>query len=174
MLKTIITILFLLITFLKTNAQQEWTLNQCFKHIEEHHPLVHEADYNTQIQGVNLRESNNSYLPQISAYASHGYNRGRRIDPFTNSFATGAVRSNDFSVSANWEVFSGFGRYYQRQTIKRNIEIRGLQKDIQLQNLKIELASSYLQVLLSEELHQLAQQRHHQTETLLDVLLKAE
>lgn len=48
-----------------------------------------------------------SFLPNLNAGGTHGYNYGRVIDRFTNTFATDRVRTNNFWLSSNLTLYQG-------------------------------------------------------------------
>lgn len=95
-----------------------------------------------------------SFLPVLNATANHGYTIGRSIDVLTNQFAESNVRSNNFGLSSNWNLFSGFQNvnnllqsYYTLQSSLMDLE--KAKNDIALN-----VASLYLEILLAEELYQ--------------------
>lgn len=46
-----------------------------------------------------------SFLPNLNGAATHGYNWGKTIDQYTNTFATDRVRTNNFYLSSDVTLF---------------------------------------------------------------------
>ncbi len=100
-----------------------------------------------------LLQSKAQLLPNVSGNGSNAYNNGKKIDPFTNQFVNGSwTLSQNFSLSANLTIFGGLQTI---NTIKQNqYNLMASQSDVQkMQNdISLNIASAYLQILLSEEL----------------------
>ncbi|RYU83304.1 TolC family protein [Hymenobacter persicinus] len=101
-----------------------------------------------------LRQSRAAMLPSANASANQNFNFGTTIDPLTNQFTTKStiIRSNNFSLSSQVTLFSGF---QLRNTIKRNVldYEAGLQDVEKSKNdIALNVASSFLQLVLAQEL----------------------
>jgi outer membrane protein len=92
-------------------------------------------------------------LPNLNANASNYFNSGQRIDPFTNQFVAGDwTESRNYSLSANATLFNGFQTI---NTIKQSQydAQAGAQDLLKIQNdISLNVASGYLQILFSQEL----------------------
>ena len=116
---SIITGLILVVGTLQVEAQDAkvWTLEECINYALDHNINIKKQYLNQQYQEEVLLQSKLGVLPSVNGFASHGYNWGQRVDPFTNEFATDRVRSNNIYVSGDLNLFSGF---QQVNIIKRN------------------------------------------------------
>jgi outer membrane protein len=102
-------------------------------------------------------------LPNLNAQGTHGYNWGQRIDPFTNQFASERIQSNSFGISTSVNLFNGF---QQSLSYKRSmLEIQRSKWDYErLRNdVALNVASGYLQILLTQELESIARTNVDQT-----------
>ncbi len=98
-------------------AQQAWTIEQCVKRAEEHSLAVMNAQLDADLADKTHDQGYWALAPDLNGGATHGYNYGRVIDRFTNTFATDRVRTNNFFLSSTLSLFEGF----RKQTvIKRN------------------------------------------------------
>ena len=141
-------LLFIFIS-LKIQAQETrvWSLEDCINYALEYNIDIKKQSLNIDYQGEILLQSKLGMLPNLNGYASHGYNWGQTIDPFTNQFATDRVRSNNLHISADVNLFNGL---QQLNTIKRNmLNLKAAQYDVNSykDEIAISVATVYLQTL---------------------------
>ncbi len=128
-----------------------WTLEECINYALENNLNVKKQTLTIDYQNEQLSQSQLEILPSVNGFVSHGYNWGQRIDPFTNEFATDRVRSNNLFLSADLNLFSGL---QQLNTIKKNkLQLMAAQYDADSykDEISINVATSYLQVLFYME-----------------------
>ncbi|MEE4177089.1 MAG: TolC family protein [Bacteroides sp.] len=143
---------FILFPGLAVNGQDPWSLKDCVDHALKNNIQIKQQKLSVEIAEENLLQTRANQLPSINANASHGYNFGRTIDPFTNEFATETVRSNNFSLSTGLNLFSGL---QVRNTIAQNRhELEASRFDVEkIENdISLAVASAYLQILFAREL----------------------
>jgi outer membrane protein len=140
----------------RSQTEKKWTLEECINYALEHNINIKKQLLNVEYQNEALLQSKLGMLPNINGYASHGYNWGQRIDPFTNEFASNRVRSNNFNLSADLNLFAGL---QQTNTIKRNLlnkEAAQYDAEAYKDEISISVATAYLQVLYNKEFVQIA------------------
>ncbi|MBK8228678.1 MAG: TolC family protein [Flavobacteriales bacterium] len=98
-------------------AQQAWTLEQCVKRAEERSLSVLNAQLDAELADKTKDQGYWSLAPDLNGGATHGYNYGRVIDRFTNTFANDRVRTNNFFLSSTLSLFEGFRK---QSVIRRN------------------------------------------------------
>lgn len=98
-------------------AQQAWTLEQCVKRAEERSLAVLNAQLDADLADRTREQGYWALAPDLNGGATHGYNYGRVIDRFTNTFANDRVRTNNFYLSSTLSLFEGFRK---QGVIKRN------------------------------------------------------
>ena len=93
-------------------AQTTWTLQSCIDHAYKHNIQIKQSELGGELAQINHLGAVGSFLPSVNASASHGYNLGQVIDPFSNQFAGGGwedrVRSNNLGMSTGLILFNGF------------------------------------------------------------------
>ena len=65
-----------------------WTLKQCIDNAIENNIQIKQTRLGVQRAAANLVQSKANLLPKVNANATHGYNFGPSVDPFTNDFVT--------------------------------------------------------------------------------------
>ena len=139
---------FLFVSLIGSSQETKiWTLEDCINYALDNNLSLKKQDLMISNQEELLLQSKLGILPNLNGYASHGYNWGQRIDPFTNEFATDRVRSNNLYLQGDLNLFSGM---QQLNTIKRNmLDLRSAQYDADYYSdeISISVATQYLQTL---------------------------
>lgn len=99
-------------------TQDTLTLQQCLD-LNKKNALLYNA-YSIGIDKVNLDLNFHTWtlLPSLNANAGFNTFFGRRVDPFTNTFATNTVNSHLFGVTTNIPVFNGFSYIFIKNKLK--------------------------------------------------------
>ena len=149
-------------------AQEPWSLQKCIDQAFQNNIQIKQSELNLELSRVTKELSFGSMLPNLNGNASHGYNWGQTIDPFTNQFATERIRSNSLGLGTNLTIFNGFqllNRYRQS-----NIDIQVQQANLErMQNdIALNVANSFLNVLFQEEFLKIAQANVQRTQQQVD------
>ncbi len=145
-------LVFSLISASHAQAQNVWTLESCIRHAHENNLNLRQQELNVEIARENLTQVASERFPNLNFNATHGYNHGRTVDPFTNEFATERVRSNNFSVSSGMVLFNGF---QISNAIKQSrLMVDASRHDVEAvkNDISLAIASAYLEILLFKEL----------------------
>ncbi len=130
---------------------QPMTLEACIDYALNNNVAIKQAELNTELSNIDLVQSKTNLLPSINANASHSYNYGRTIDRFTNQFASQKVLSQNLSLSSDITLFGGLqtiNAIQQNQFVylASKYDVDKIKNDISLN-----VASSYLQILFDIE-----------------------
>ncbi|MAY83649.1 MAG: hypothetical protein CMP59_05890 [Flavobacteriales bacterium] len=139
-------------SFAQAEEKKEWTLDECINYAYEHNIQVQQNIINMRLAEQDLKASKYNVLPNLNGSASHVYNFGQTIDPFTNTFATTQVRSNQLALSSTLTIFNGFQninniKFNQAQLEANRYDLETMKNDIALN-----VANAYLQILFNQEL----------------------
>lgn len=113
---------------------------------------VRQGSLNRNLSRAELKQSQFSRLPSISASGSYGTNSGSFQDPVTFSLLTQRAQTGNLSVSANLPLFAGF---QQTNLIKQNqLEVQASEQEyLSSQNdVSIQVVTAYLNILFANEL----------------------
>lgn len=142
-------LLFLVCT--SSQAQQAWTLQQCVQRAEEQNLALQNARLDHDLALMNQNRTKWDLLPDLNGAATHGYNYGRVIDRFTNTFATDEVRTNNFYLSSNLDLFNGLRK---QNTIKQaGVDVDAASKGIEatMNDVRLNVVQAFLDVLSLRE-----------------------
>jgi len=141
----------ILLVSISGSAQDDWTLRKCIVTALEKNIDIQRGELNQEISEVNLKQNWYNLLPSMNAGATHGYNWGQTIDPFTNQFATDRVRNNNLFLSSNVTLFRGLT--LQNNIKMGKVDLMASQEDLKKAQNDISLfvAQTFLSILLFEE-----------------------
>ncbi|OGX85164.1 hypothetical protein BEN47_02195 [Hymenobacter lapidarius] len=129
-----------------------WTLQSAVDYALKNNLTVRQSELTAQQQEAAQRLNRAALLPTAGLSGSQGFNFGTNRDPFTNQFQQLNVRSNNFSATAQATLFSGF---QLRNTVKQGVldaQAARIDIDKARNDLSLNVASSFLQLLLAQEL----------------------
>ncbi|MEZ5174530.1 MAG: TolC family protein [Bacteroidia bacterium] len=155
----ILTLLFVCFCGLSSFAQsaKRWTLPECIEYAIEHNLQISQSNLQVEQNRITSLQNKANALPGLNGAANHTYNVGRRIDPFTNQFATNQVLSQNFSLSSSVNLFSGLSNTRtiaagQLALIASKYQNAQLVNDVSLQ-----VTNAFLQIILADELLSIAE-----------------
>ena len=133
-----------------------WTLKQCIDYAIENNIQIKQTRLGVQMAAANLVQSKANLLPKVNANATHGYNFGRSVDPFTNDFVTQKIQSNSFSLSGNLTLFDGMTNYNTVKQKEEDWQAAKYDSDKATNDITLAVAGSYLEILFNRELQEVA------------------
>jgi len=142
-------------------AQQKWALADCIHYASTHNTSLQMANLNVSIEEYTLKQKRLDLLPSLNGNASYAFNIGRVVDPTTYNFVTGNIQTNNFGVSSNLNLFSGFQKQNAIKQQAFKLESSKAANQESLLNLDIQIANDYLQVLMSRENVKIAEDQLH-------------
>lgn len=139
------------------NQTEAWTLERCIKHALQNNLTVRQTAAQLDNAAADLLQARMNRVPTLNANGSLSVNNGRVIDPFTNTFDTRTIESNQLGAQAGVPIFSGF-------QINNNIKAQRFafmasQQDLEVtrNNTALSVANLYLQALLAQQLLEVAE-----------------
>ncbi|WP_170061161.1 TolC family protein [Spirosoma aerolatum] len=135
---------------------QSLSLGQCQEYAIRSSLDVQKAGLRIEADRINGQLTHQAGLPSWGVNLSESLNLGRAIDPFSNTFLQETIHSGALGLNGNVVVFNGFRQKYQEQQqlfIRRADEATVQQQKLELRR---QVTAAYMQVLLSQELLQLA------------------
>jgi outer membrane protein len=129
-----------------------WTLQQCVDYALKNNLQIRQTEINTQTNQLLLTQYKANLLPTLNGSGSHTYNYGRTIDPFTNLPINTEVLSDNASLNAGLVLFSGFQKFNTARQGQYDV-LAAYQDGEKMKNdISLNIASAYLQILFSDEL----------------------
>ncbi len=136
---------------LGTFAQENWDLKRCIDYAVDNNLTVKQSRLRMQSAEVGYEQNRLGLLPNLNAGASHGYNFGQRIDPFTNQFATQRVQTNNIFLSTGLDIFNGFTKVNTLRQSREDLDAAEYELERIKNDISLQICLAYLQVLLAKE-----------------------
>jgi outer membrane protein len=136
-----------------TKAQQKvWSLEECIRYAIDNNIQIKQQSIQTEVQKNSLDLAKFQLLPTLNGQVSHDYSFGRALDQNTYTFFNQRVLSDYFYIGGSASVFNGLQNYNSIQ--KNKYMVLASQQDLQniSDNVALNVALMYLQVLLNKEL----------------------
>ncbi len=148
-------------------SSNEWDLQKCIDQAQKHNITLKQSEITTQINKNNSVQSEAAILPTLNAFGQHNYNFGKTIDRYTNTFANSQVLSQNFYISSNVVLWSGLAQYNNIKATKYQY-LASTENYLQQRNdLALNVATSYINVIFSDEISQIAKASYKLTQEQL-------
>jgi len=161
--------LLLLLAPLSVSAQQRWSLQRCVEYAWENNLSIKQQELNIEQSENNLAQSKLNYIPSVSTSLSHSMNWGRSVNMndlqiIQNKLSQTTSASGRLTIN----LFEGFlkGNEVKSNSVVRDISVQEV--DRLKNNISIEIARSYLQILLSKEIVKSATESQNSVEAQVE------
>ena len=151
-MKNSITILLLLFAVSVSTAQmRKWTLQECVEYAVEHNLTIEQFELDLENAKIDKSDAVGNLLPSLNGQTSASSNTGFSINP-TNNLPTNSTAFNvNAGISSNVTLFNGLRNVYQLNRAKMNAISNQYRLDNLKDDIRLNVANSYLQVLSSKE-----------------------
>jgi outer membrane protein len=151
-------ILILIITCLLSSQglifsqQKVWSLEECIRYAIDNNIQIKQQVIQTQVQKNSLDLSKFQLLPTLNGQVSHSYSFGRALDQNTYTFYKQTLQSDYFYLGGSMPIFNGLQNYFSIQ--KNKYQVLASEQDLKdfSDNIALNVALVYLQILLNKEL----------------------
>lgn len=150
------------------DSESAYSLSECIDYALEHNVALRQTKLAYEASLNQLEASKLDLYPTVNGQFNVNSNFGRNVDPFSNDVVTSAIATNTAGVGSSILLFNG-GRL--KNTIESNkLGLKASQLDIQAQrnNISLQVAVAYLNVLSSRELVEVALKNLEVTQLQLD------
>ena len=152
------------------HAQQAWTLKKCIDYAIEHNLTIKQQEASAEQSKIELSTAKNSRLPDLNGSASHSFSFGRSLQA-DNTYKSINTQNTGFSLSTSVPLFTGLQIPNNIALSKLNLQAALEDLNAAKENVSIQVASSYLQVLFNDELARVA---HEQVDLSREMLVQRE
>lgn len=148
--KNKLVILLFLVSF-SVFSQENLNFGQCMYLAFKNNLDLKVITIQENIAKENHRSSKNNLLPSINGYADNRFSWGKNIDPDTNAFINNNYNSTSGYLSTSLNLFSGFLNLNTIKAAKQEVEINKANFQKVKNEITIEMASKYINILYLEE-----------------------
>ena len=145
-------------------AQETWSLRRCIDYAIEHNIDIRQAANTAEQSAVEVNTAKWARLPNLNGSANQSWNWGRTQtavpDETTGDYSTVYVNTasngTNMQLSTSIPLFTGLELPHQYSLAKLNLKAATADLQKAKDDISINIASAYLQVLLNQELHDVA------------------
>lgn len=144
-------------------SQDKWDLQRCVEYAWANNLTIKQGNVQAELVEVDLKQSKWGQYPGVDFSNSTGLQWGRSIDPTTNQFTSSQLLYQSFSLNASVMIFNW-------NRIRNNIITSRYQYDASKMDVEkarndvaLNVATYYLQILLARQQMNIAQVQMHQT-----------
>jgi outer membrane protein len=138
-------------------GQEVWSLERCINYALENNIVIRQQELNTRVNENLLHQSRMSRLPSLNANTQQALSYGRTLDFMTNTYIDRNTYSFSYNASTQMTLFNGF--QISNAIRQDNLNLMASLADLdRLKNdISLNIASAYLQILFSKELLSIAE-----------------
>ena len=160
------------VSFIVSFGQEKWSLEKCVQYALEHNISVQQSDLQAQFSALDLKQSKASQLPSFNLSTSAGYSFGLSENP-----TTGILQNNNFfnsgsQLQAQVTLFNWFGKRRINEANRLTYDADMQQTEKIKDDIALNVAAAYLQILLAREQTKISQIQLAQTKANLENTLK--
>lgn len=168
--KTTIFTLFTLAFISPALSQEKWDLEKCISHAIENNLSIKQQEATKDQNDVELNTAKWSRLPNLSGSASHSFNFGRSLQA-NNTYQSLNTQNTSFGLNTSIPLFTGMQIPNNIALAKLNLKAAIEDLNKAKEDISIQVAQAYLQVLFNEELAGVA---HAQVDLSQEMLMQKE
>jgi outer membrane protein len=139
------------------NAQEvptRLTLQQAVDIAVKNNIQVKQSSLRLESAEINRKQSHADMLPNLNGNFNYGWNNGRNIDPFTNTYVNQQIQGSNVGASGQWNLFNGLQVHNNKKQQALNEEASKMDLQQIKETTTIMVIMNYLQVLNNEDLLQ--------------------
>lgn len=152
---------------LPAQAQQKWDLRQCIDHAIANNLNIKLQEAQRDQNKVEVSTARNSFLPDLNGSASHSFNFGRSLQ-VDNTYKSLNTQNTGLNLTTSIPLFNGLQRLNNVALSKLNLQAAMEDLNKAKEDISIQVASAYLQVLFNEELVKVANDQLALSKEMLD------
>ncbi len=137
-------------------AQEGWSLRDCINYAIENNISIRKTANAADQSAVEANTAKWSRLPNLTGSASQSWSWGRAASPVDNTYSDINNGSTSFSLNTNVPLFTGFSIPNQQKLTKLSYQAALEDLNKAKEDLAINVAYGYLQVLFNQELNKVA------------------
>ena len=150
-----------------TQAQEAWTLKQCISHAIEHNLSIKQKEAACSLSEVELNTARWSRLPNLSGNVGQSFNFGRALQS-DNTYGNRNTLNTNFSLGTSIPLFTGMQIPNNIALSKLNLKAATEDLAKAKEDISLQVASYFLQVLFNEELAKVARNQVKLSQEQLD------
>jgi outer membrane protein len=153
-------------------TQDKWDLRECVEYALANNISVKQADVQARVTALQVKLNEAGQYPNLGFSTNAGYNLGRSINPVTNAFENNTIFFNNLQLQSNVNLFNWFSQRHAVEASKLERKSAEAATEKARNDIALNVAVAYLQVLLANEQIEVAGIQIRQTTSQLGTIRK--
>ena len=142
----------LLMAMTTVTAQKKyWTLEECITYAVENNLTVAQFELDLQNAQIDKSDAVGNFLPTLNSQFNASVNTGLSFDPTSNEPVNATQFTSTGGIGTNLNIFDGLQNVHQLNRAKLNAIANQYRLNDLVDDIRINVANSYLQVLSNKE-----------------------
>jgi outer membrane protein len=135
----------------QAQGTEKWDLQRCVTYALEHNISVRQADLQIRFAALDLKQSQMALYPNLNLSGNVGYSSGRNQDPTSFSLITTGYVYNNYTLQASLDIFNWFTK--KNTIVVRQLNVQAWEAGLEKakNDVALNVAVAYLQILLARE-----------------------
>ncbi|WP_190811148.1 TolC family protein [Flagellimonas sp. S3867] len=147
-----ITLLLIICATFITNAQmRKWTLQECVTYAVENNLTIEQFELDLENAKIDESDAIGALIPDLNGSSTISSNTGLSFNPATNEPTTNTILNVNASLSSNVVLFNGLRNFKRIQRARLNGIANQYRVDDIKDDIRLNVANAYLQVLSNKE-----------------------
>lgn len=158
------TVLLLLAITLASAQNKKWSLQECVEYAVENNISVAQFELDLENAQIDKSDAIGNFLPTLNANTTYSSNTGFSINP-TNNLPTNTTQNNlNAGINTGVTLFDGLRNVHQLNRAKLNAIANQYRLEDLKDDIRLNVAIAYLQVLSNKEALKVAKAQYRATE----------
>jgi len=146
-----LTLLLFLLTGMAVAQQKKWTLEECVTYAQDNNLTIEQYELDLETAKIDKSDALGDFLPSLNGQASTSGSTGLILDPTTNSLVTGTIYSASSNITSSMTLFDGLRNIHRLNRAKLNALANQYRLDNLVDDIRLNVANAYLQILSNKE-----------------------
>jgi outer membrane protein len=148
-------------------AQEKWDLRRCVEYAATNNISIRQQEVQARLAALTARQGELALYPSANFSGNVAYSSGRNQNPVTFDLITQGYLSSGFSLQAGVDLFNWGSRQRNREATAFEARAASANVEKVRNDISLNVAGAYLQVLLSKEQVRISEVQIRQTEAQL-------
>ena len=138
---------------------KKWTLQECVEHALKNNISVRQSELDLNLTEIDKSDAIGRFIPSVNMTANHSWNVGLNQNPITGINQVLTTANTTFNGSAQVDVYKGLQNQLRFQRSKMAIVASQYQLQKMKDDISLNVANAYLQILFNRENLKVQQQQ---------------
>ena len=146
---------------------KRWTLKECIEYALENNITIKQSELNVEEAEIGKLDAIGGVLPSLNLSGSNSWSSGLSQNPVTNTNETLTFRNSSYQANIGLTIFDGLRNIRRIQRAKINQLLSQYNLGKSKDDIALNVANAYLQVLVNKESLKVVEAQHEITEKQL-------